>query len=434
MTTGPLAGYTIGITADRRADEQMKLLAGRGAECLHGPVIKTHPVGAEDELRDATAARDRRPARPRRVHDRARCARLARSGRRHPARRRPARRISARQNSSHVGRRPTERSSRQDSRSRGPRRGPATTTSPSCSSPARRAGCTIAVQLDGAGATDLCDAIEAMGADVVRVPVYRWSLPPDPADAERLIRAVVDRRVDAVTFTAKPAVENFFEIAGFIGLLDDVIDAMRTRCALVLCRPGLRDRASPKWGFPNPSSPSVTASARWSNRSRSTSPARATTSQMGGHGRSGPGSARTDRRRHRGLAHRPGTGAARRSAGEAGCRGLQAGAAPAGLERDRDRRTPGRSDRGPPPATTRPGGRRDRNRRASRLSRQRRYDAAGFRRAHSGSRTAVSDRTTLRIGDAEACTIRSPRRRHGATAVGFDRRHDQRSLRRHRTP
>ncbi len=53
---GPLAGYTVGVTADRRADEQIKLLAGRGAECLHGPVIKTHPLGSEEDLRTATEA------------------------------------------------------------------------------------------------------------------------------------------------------------------------------------------------------------------------------------------------------------------------------------------------------------------------------------------------------------------------------------------
>ena len=40
-------------------------------------------------------------------------------------------------------------------------------------------GTRVAVQLDGAGAKDLCDQIEAMGAYVVRVPVYRWSLPAD---------------------------------------------------------------------------------------------------------------------------------------------------------------------------------------------------------------------------------------------------------------
>ena len=100
------------------------------------------------------------------------------------------------------------------------------------------------MQLDGAGAKDLCDQIEAMGADVVRVPVYRWSLPADSTDAERLIRAVVERRVDAVTFTAKPAVENFLEIAGFMGVLDDVTEALSSGdVGGVLRRAGVRHRA-----------------------------------------------------------------------------------------------------------------------------------------------------------------------------------------------
>ena len=81
-------------------------------------------------------------------------------------------------------------------------------------------GARIAVQLDGAGAGVLCERIEALGATVVRIPVYRWSLPPETSAAERLIRAVIDRRVDAVTFTARPAVENFFEIATYIDALD----------------------------------------------------------------------------------------------------------------------------------------------------------------------------------------------------------------------
>ncbi|MEM9748301.1 MAG: uroporphyrinogen-III synthase, partial [Actinomycetota bacterium] len=54
MTTDPLAGFTIGVTADRRSDEQIKLLTSRGAACLHGPVIKTHPIGSEDDLVAAT--------------------------------------------------------------------------------------------------------------------------------------------------------------------------------------------------------------------------------------------------------------------------------------------------------------------------------------------------------------------------------------------
>ena len=54
MNRGPLEGYTIGVTADRRADEQMDSLADRGAECLHGPVIETHRLDPRMELHEAT--------------------------------------------------------------------------------------------------------------------------------------------------------------------------------------------------------------------------------------------------------------------------------------------------------------------------------------------------------------------------------------------
>src|SRR3954453_15042857 len=50
----PLHGYCIGVTADRRWEEQAELLRRRGATVLHGPSIRTLPVGADDELRAAT--------------------------------------------------------------------------------------------------------------------------------------------------------------------------------------------------------------------------------------------------------------------------------------------------------------------------------------------------------------------------------------------
>ena len=51
----PLEGFVVGVTADRRADEQSDLLVRRGAHVLHGPVIRTLPLGPDDDLRDATA-------------------------------------------------------------------------------------------------------------------------------------------------------------------------------------------------------------------------------------------------------------------------------------------------------------------------------------------------------------------------------------------
>src|SRR5690242_6702881 len=37
----PLEGYTVGVTADRRASEQAELLRRRGARVLDGPTIAT---------------------------------------------------------------------------------------------------------------------------------------------------------------------------------------------------------------------------------------------------------------------------------------------------------------------------------------------------------------------------------------------------------
>src|SRR6478609_1420448 len=52
----PLAGFTIGVTADRRADEQIQLLERKGASVVHGATIRTHPLGEESGLAAATRA------------------------------------------------------------------------------------------------------------------------------------------------------------------------------------------------------------------------------------------------------------------------------------------------------------------------------------------------------------------------------------------
>jgi uroporphyrinogen-III synthase len=59
----------------------------------------------------------------------------------------------------------------------------------------------------------VAEAIRALGADVVDVPVYKWMLPDDVQPALRLIEATVAGRLDAVTFTSAVAVDNTFELA-----------------------------------------------------------------------------------------------------------------------------------------------------------------------------------------------------------------------------
>lgn len=240
----PLEGFTVAVTADRRADEQIKLLQGRGAECIHGPVIKTHALGSEEELRAATEEVLRGP-----LELVVLTTGLGVRGWLEAA------------DAIQLGDVLRQRFDDVDLYARGPKANGALTTaglSVTWTAPNARyediidalserdvRGSRIAVQLDGAGAVGLCDRLEAIGAEVIRVPVYRWSMPEDTGPAERVIRAVVERRVDAVTFTAKPAVENFLEIGDFLGVGDDLAEALADDvvpfCVGPVCATGLTD-------------------------------------------------------------------------------------------------------------------------------------------------------------------------------------------------
>ena len=52
----PLAGFTVGITAARRAEELGALLERRGAEVVHAAAIRIVPVSDDTELHAATEA------------------------------------------------------------------------------------------------------------------------------------------------------------------------------------------------------------------------------------------------------------------------------------------------------------------------------------------------------------------------------------------
>ena len=52
----PLAGYTVAVTAERRADELLTLLERRGAAVMHAPAIHIVPLADDTELLAATRA------------------------------------------------------------------------------------------------------------------------------------------------------------------------------------------------------------------------------------------------------------------------------------------------------------------------------------------------------------------------------------------
>src|SRR4051812_41034386 len=59
--TGPLGGFTVAVTADRRRDELAALLQRRGARVVVAPALRIVPLADDRDLQAATEACLRRP-------------------------------------------------------------------------------------------------------------------------------------------------------------------------------------------------------------------------------------------------------------------------------------------------------------------------------------------------------------------------------------
>ena len=229
-----LRGFTIGITADRRWEEQASLFERRGATVQHGPSIRSLALGSEQRLRAATdAIIDRRPA-----------ALIANTG------------VGIRSWFSAVETwslgEPLSDSLR-DTRvfARGPKASSAAQLQGldvEARAPTERLreavdlalahvreGDCVALQLDGRGSsTETARLIDA-GIDVIELPVYDWTLPEDTRPALRLAENVIAGRVHAVTFTAGPAIRNWLAIAAEHDMEDDLRRALSEDCAAIGC-------------------------------------------------------------------------------------------------------------------------------------------------------------------------------------------------------
>ncbi len=96
------------------------------------------------------------------------------------------------------------------------------------------AGRRVAVQLHGEPLPEFIGALRAGGAQVVAVPVYRWLPPVDIGPVDRLLDAVTGGGVDAVTFTSAPAAVSLLRRAEERGSREEVLAALR-REVLVAC-------------------------------------------------------------------------------------------------------------------------------------------------------------------------------------------------------
>ncbi|MFE9253125.1 uroporphyrinogen-III synthase [Streptomyces sp. NPDC007088] len=223
---GPLAGFTVGVTAARRAEELGALLERRGAQVLHAPALRTVPLADDSELRDATG-------------------RLLAS---HPDLVVATTAIGFRgwvEAAEGWGLGEELRTVLGGTRllARGPKvkgalraAGLSEEWSPVSESMAEVLdrlltegveGRRIAVQLHGEPLTGFVEALREAGAEVVGVPVYRWTEPEDLAPLDRLLDATLAGAVDALPFTSAPAAASLLQRAEARGQLPALLDAFR---------------------------------------------------------------------------------------------------------------------------------------------------------------------------------------------------------------
>jgi len=75
------------------------------------------------------------------------------------------------------------------------------------------AGRRVAVQEYGLPNSELIDALEARGAEVTTVPIYRWAMPDDVEPLRGAVRALVTDSVDVIVLTAGIQLVHLLKVA-----------------------------------------------------------------------------------------------------------------------------------------------------------------------------------------------------------------------------
>lgn len=245
----PLAGFTVGVTAARRAEEQIALLERRGATVVHAPAMRTVPL--EDDTQLLTRTRELLAQPPDLLVTTTAVG---------------FRGWQAAADGWGLGEELTRRFAGARVVARGPKaRGAVRAAglreewSPESESMAEVldwlldegvGGCRVALQLHGEPVPEFVGSLRAAGAEVVEVPVYRWLPPEDTEPLDRLLDEALAGRVHALTFTSAPAASSLLRHAERRGLGERLEEALRRGDVLAACvgpvtaRP-LQDRRVP---------------------------------------------------------------------------------------------------------------------------------------------------------------------------------------------
>ncbi len=252
----PLAGRVIGVTADRRWEEQAKLFGARGAQVVHGPTMVTVDLTTDAALREATDALVDDPpdylVATTGLGMRMWLEAAATWG------------VGDQLAASITSARVVARGAKAASAMRGagfdvwwkaPEERMDQVVARLDAEDLSRAR--VAVQLFEPADHPSTVELAARAAALVEVPVYRWLLPDDRSPAEALVERAVTGGLDAVTFTSQPAVRHLFRIAEDAGrgpgLRAAFAGGLLAACVGPVCAEAAREEgiAEPVWPDPN---------------------------------------------------------------------------------------------------------------------------------------------------------------------------------------
>ena len=225
---GPLSGFRIGVTSDRRSSDLVSAFERRGAEVLHAPALRIAPHEQDEQLLEETRALVE--ARPDVV--------LVTTGY-------GVRRWFEVADAAGLGTELTEVLDEAHVMARGPKALGAvraaglehvrTTVHEStegmvdelaASGDAYRC---VAVQLHGYTDETQLTRLSALAGSVLTVTPYRWVRPEAGDRLSRLIEAACTGQLDVVTFTSAPGAAAVLDAASAMGRYDDLVAALRGR-------------------------------------------------------------------------------------------------------------------------------------------------------------------------------------------------------------
>lgn len=232
----PLRGCTVGVTAERKAEEIAGMFTRRGAHVVRGAAMHTVPLPEDGELAEMTGQVLAAPVDVAVAVTGAGFRGWLEAAEHNGLRQRLIEQL-----------RPARVLAR-GAKARGAVRGAGLEeawTAPAEESAEVLAylleqgveGKRVVVQVHGDPMLRFRESLSAAGAEVVPVTVYRWTDPVDLAALDRLIGKVIDGLVDALPFTSAPAAANLLGRAERTGRGAEFLEALRRKVFIACVGP-----------------------------------------------------------------------------------------------------------------------------------------------------------------------------------------------------